>query len=90
VLGYAGDLTITGKREEVLVIREENGQRRTAMLDLTSIELLDSPYYFVKPNDVIIVKPNYAKLQSAGYLGKPTTLVTIASLLISTLTLLTN
>jgi polysaccharide export outer membrane protein len=57
---------------------------------LTSIELLDSPYYFVKPNDVIVVKPNYAKLQSAGYLGTPTTLVTIASILISTLTLLTN
>jgi polysaccharide export outer membrane protein len=90
VLGYAGDLTINGKREEVLVIREENGQRRTAMLDLTSIELLDSPYYFVKPNDVIIVKPNYAKIQSAGYIGNPSTLVAIASLLISTLVLLTN
>jgi polysaccharide export outer membrane protein len=90
VLGYAGDLTINGKREEVLMIREEDGQRKTAILDLTSIELLDSPYYFVKPNDVIVVKPNYAKLQSAGYLGTPTTLITIASIIISTLTLITN
>ena len=90
VLGYAGDLTINGNREEVLMIREVDGQRQTTILDLTSIELLDSPYYFVKPNDVIVVKPNYAKLQTAGYLGPPTTLVTIASLLISTLTLLTN
>lgn len=90
VLGYAGGLTIQGKRKEVMLIREVDGVRKTVLLDLTSMELIDSPYYLVKPNDVIIVQPNYAKVKSAGFVGNPSTLVTIASLLLTTITLLTR
>ncbi len=62
-LGYAGDLTINGKRDDVLITREVNGERQVTHIDLTSAEFMKSPYYFVKPNDVIIINPNKPKVQ---------------------------
>jgi polysaccharide biosynthesis/export protein len=61
-LGLAGDLTIYGKRENVLLIREEDGKRITKRLNLSSVDFLSSPYYYLKPNDVIYVEPSKAKL----------------------------
>ncbi len=63
-LGMAGDLTIYGKRENVLLIREEKGVRKTARLNLNSLDILNSPYYYLKPNDVIYVEPNKSKIAS--------------------------
>lgn len=57
VLSLAGDLTIYGRRENVMVIREENGKREYARIDLTSRELFNSPYYYLHKNDVIYVEP---------------------------------
>lgn len=63
-LGLAGDLTIFGKRDNVLLIREEDGKRVTRYLNLNSADFLNSPYYNLKPNDVIYVEPNNAKIAS--------------------------
>ena len=68
-IGYAGDLTIFGKRKDVLLIRENNGTRTYIKLDLTSSEWFTSPYYYVKQNDVLIVNPNGAQIMTAGYLS---------------------
>ncbi|MAN59741.1 MAG: ligand-binding protein, partial [Flavobacteriaceae bacterium] len=68
-LGYAGDLTINGKRDDILLIREENGVRKITHVDLTSASWFDRPEYYVKPNDVIVVNPNDAKVKSAGLIG---------------------
>ncbi len=87
-LGYAGDLTINGKREDILVIREENGMRYTTNLDLTSSNLMENQYYTIKQNDVIYVKPNTAKVKSAGYIGNIGSVLSVASILISTIVLL--
>ncbi|MDE7161117.1 MAG: polysaccharide biosynthesis/export family protein [Muribaculaceae bacterium] len=58
-LSLAGDLTIQGKRENVLVIREEDGQMKTYRLDLTNAhQMLASPGYYLKQNDIIYVEPN--------------------------------
>ena len=67
-IGYAGDLTINGIRKDVLLIREVNGTRTYTHLDLTSTDWFNSPYYYVKQNDVIIVNPNGAKVMTSGYL----------------------
>ena len=56
-LGLAGDLTEMGKRENVLLIREVNGQREFARINLLSKDLFNSPYYYLKTNDVIYVEP---------------------------------
>lgn len=62
VLSLAGDLTIFGKRNNVMVIREENGAREYTRLDLTSREIFNSPYYYVHKNDVIYVEPVKTRL----------------------------
>jgi polysaccharide export outer membrane protein len=63
-IGLAGDLTIYGRRENILLIREEDGSRITTHLNLNSADFLSSPYYYLKPNDVIYVEPNKAKIDS--------------------------
>jgi len=83
-LGYAGDLTINGKRDNVLIIREENNIKTYVTLDLTSKKWFDSPYYYIKPNDVIYINPNGSKVKSAGYIGSLGTFMAVASFGIST------
>lgn len=61
-LGLAGDITIYGKRENVLVIREEDKKKIIKRLNLNSSELFNSPYYYLKSNDVVYVEPNKAKV----------------------------
>jgi len=65
-IGLAGDLTLYAKRDNVLVIREENGNKVIKRIDLTSVELLSSPYYYLKSNDVVYVEPNRSKVASTG------------------------
>jgi polysaccharide export outer membrane protein len=65
-IGLAGDLTIYGKRENVLLIREENGKKKTRHIDLNSSNFFNSPYYYLQPNDVVYVEPNKAKVASAS------------------------
>jgi polysaccharide export outer membrane protein len=64
-LSMAGDVTIFAKRNNVLVIREEEGKRIAQRIDLNSAELFTSPYYYLKANDVVYVQPNKARVFSA-------------------------
>jgi polysaccharide biosynthesis/export protein len=65
-LGLAGDLTIFGKRDNVLIIREEGGQKTVKRINLNSNELFTSPYYYLKSNDIVYVEPNKAKVSSSN------------------------
>lgn len=65
-IGLAGDLTIQAKRDNVLVIREENGQKIIKRINLNSSELLSSPYYYLKSDDVVYVEPNKARVSAAN------------------------
>jgi polysaccharide export outer membrane protein len=64
-LGLAGDLNITGRRKNVLVIRDIDGQKTETRVDLTSKELFSSPVYYLNQNDIIYVEPNRAKINSS-------------------------
>ena len=64
-IGMAGDMTIYGKRENVLLIREENNKKITTRINLNSSELFNSPYYYLKSNDIVYVEPNRARVSSA-------------------------
>ncbi len=57
-LALARDLTIYGQRENVQVIREQNGKRQIYMLDLTNSSIFDSPAYYLQQNDVVYVTPS--------------------------------
>ncbi|RTZ00832.1 polysaccharide export protein [Flavobacterium franklandianum] len=89
-LGYAGDLTINGQRQDVLIIREENNKRTYTTIDLTSKKWFDSPYYYIKPNDVIYVNPNGPKVTTSGYVPNLTNLLAVVSIAITTVILLTK
>jgi polysaccharide export outer membrane protein len=89
-LGYAGDLTINGKREDVLVMRDESGVRQITHIDLTSAEWLNGPYNFIKPNDIIVVNQNNPKVKSAGFVGNVGTLISVVSILFSTIVLISR
>lgn len=56
-LTLAGDLNISAKRNNVLLIREENGQRKNIRFDLGNKATFDSPYYYLRSNDLIYVQP---------------------------------
>lgn len=65
-IGVAGDITIYGKKENVLLIREEKGSKLIKRINLNTSEIFSSPYYYLKSNDVIYVEPNAAKVATAS------------------------
>jgi polysaccharide biosynthesis/export protein len=65
-LGLAGDMTIYAKRDNVMLIREEGGKRIVKRLNLHSADLFTSPYYYLKPNDIVIVEPDKARVATAN------------------------
>ena len=65
-IGFAGDLTVYGERTKVMVIREENGQRHVEVLNLKSKDIFNSPYFYLKQNDVVYIEPVSAKAKSVS------------------------
>ena len=96
-LALSGDLTIVGQRENVLVLRTENGVQTPYVVDLTDVNsLYSSPAYYIHQNDVIYVEPNPKKaaqayanagtLRTVGFwLSMPATLASIGALLLQLL-----
>lgn len=66
-LADAGDLTEYGERSNVLLVREENGERKFIHLDLNSSETLASPYFYLRQNDYIYVEPNKIRQANSKY-----------------------
>ncbi|WP_299229354.1 polysaccharide biosynthesis/export family protein [uncultured Psychroserpens sp.] len=88
-IGLAGDLTIYGKRDNVFLVREVDGKKKYAKFDLTSINVVNSPVYYLSQNDVIYVEPNKARIRQSSYtqnngliISAVATLATIAAILI--------
>lgn len=65
-LGLAGDITIYGRKDNVMVIREEDGIKKIKHIDLNSDELFNSPYYYLKSNDIVLVSANKNKIASTS------------------------
>ncbi|MGI4897140.1 MAG: polysaccharide biosynthesis/export family protein [Janthinobacterium lividum] len=65
-LGLAGDVTIYGRKDNVTVIREDNGKKTIKKLNLNSNQLFYSQYYYLKSNDIVIVEANKAKVAGSG------------------------
>ena len=89
-LGYAGDFTIDGVRKEINLIREMDDERTVFTIDLTDTEMMNAETFYMQPNDVIIVRPNFRKVKSAGFIGNPSSIASISSLLLSVTLLLIN
>jgi polysaccharide export outer membrane protein len=65
-IAMAGDLNYTGRRRDVLVVRDFNGSKTYTQIDLTSKEVFNSPVYYLTQNDVVYVQPNNAAISSAS------------------------
>lgn len=90
-LAQAGDMTIYGVRGRVRLIREDaTGNKEIHMLDLTDANIINSPYYYLKQNDIVYVEPSNVKKQNAR-VGSMTTLwVSATSILVSMASLIVN
>jgi len=89
-LGMAGDLTIRGVRENVMLVREVDGKKTIHRLDLTAQNTLNSPYYYLAQNDVIYVEPNKAQINNSKLGANTNIIISIASLLITVISVLTR
>jgi polysaccharide export outer membrane protein len=87
-LSLAGDLTIYGRRENVLIVRDNNGKKEFSRLNLNSSEIFNSTFYYLKQNDVVYVEPNKARVSANNAaqvqtLGIITSIVSVVVLAIS-------
>ncbi|MDB5132797.1 MAG: sugar transporter [Mucilaginibacter sp.] len=73
-LSMAGDLNITAKRKNVLLIREQSGKREYYTIDLTRRDLFTSPYYYLKNNDILYIEPDRTKYDTVDRSYRTSTL----------------
>jgi len=84
-IALAGDLTIYGRRDNVLLIREEEGHKTATRFDLRSATLYENPYFYLRQGDVLYVEANKAKVAAsdARMLRTVAIMTSVASLLVA-------
>lgn len=87
-ISLAGDLNISARRDNILVIREVGNKKIEYRLDLTSKKIYTSPAFYLQQNDNIYVEPNYASIQSASSNSNTTLFISISGLLITIVSLI--
>lgn len=83
-LAMAGGLTIKGRRDNVLVVRDFNGAKTYSRIDLTSKEVFSSPVYYLTQNDHIYVEPNNSSISGASGDSRISTIIAISSFILTT------
>lgn len=91
-IANAGDISITGNRKAVTIIRQSPTGSEMHDIDLTDINVMNSPYFYLQPNDFIYVKPLKQKTWGTGKTGIESlgTIITLLSLATTTFLLLRN
>jgi len=89
-LGEAGDLTMYGKRENILIVRDYLGTKTYNRVDITKADFVNSPFYYLDQNDVIYVEPRKAKIDSTAIGSNVGTIISILGFLITTTLILTR
>ncbi|POS02347.1 polysaccharide export outer membrane protein [Flavobacterium croceum DSM 17960] len=89
-LADSGDLTVYGRRDNVLVIREIEGVKTFNRVDITKSDFINSPFYYLDQNDVVYVEPKQSKLDSAAFGNNVGTIISIVSFGLSIILLATK
>src|SRR5690606_469795 len=89
-LGLAGDMTIYGERNNVLVIREQDGKKQEFRLDLRKRESMNSPAFYLTQNDVVYVEPNGARIQNSKYTATTSIFVSVVGLIVTVISVATR
>lgn len=87
-IGLAADLNISGRRDNVLVIREEGNEKKEYRVNLLSKKTYTSPVFYLQQNDIVYVEQNYAKIQSASSNTNTGLFISITGTIIAIITLL--
>jgi polysaccharide export outer membrane protein len=87
-LGLAGDLTIKGQRDNIMIIRDFQGTKVYDRIDITKKSALSSPVFYLTQNDVVYVEPNQSAVTSSNLDSRTTIAVSIASVLITSAVLI--
>ncbi|WP_369753145.1 polysaccharide biosynthesis/export family protein [Flavobacterium sp. WC2409] len=87
-ISKARDLTIYGKRNNILIIREVNGVKSYNRVDITQADFINSPFYYLAQNDVVYVEPNKNKINGAAIGPNTGVIISATSLLIALITLI--
>ena len=87
-ISLARDLTIYGKRNNVLIIREINGVKSFNRVDITNADFINSPFYYLSQNDVVYVEPNKVRINGAAVGSNTGVIISVTSLLITLITLM--
>jgi polysaccharide export outer membrane protein len=87
-IALAGDLSLSGQRNNIMVVREENQTKKEYRFDLRSKKLYTSPVYYLQQNDLVYVQQNFAKIQSASSNSNTTLFVSITGLTIAIMAIL--
>ncbi|OUR93418.1 sugar transporter [Flavobacteriales bacterium 34_180_T64] len=87
-IANVGEIPITGNRKDVLIIRQYPQGQQIHHLNLTDVNVMKSPYYYIQPNDIIYVKPLKQKTWGTGTTGSQTLATIISALSLVTTTIL--
>ncbi len=90
LLASVGGITYDGKRDNILVIREIDGQKSFGRVDMTSSDVFNNPYYFLKQNDIVYIEPTYRTVKAAGFITSWQGLLSIVTTAFSLILLITR
>jgi polysaccharide biosynthesis/export protein len=90
LLASVGGINYSGKRRNIMIIREENGEKSVGYVDMTNVDVFENPFYYLKQNDIVYVEPTYRTVKSAGFITSWQGLVSIATTAFSLIILFTR
>ncbi|MDT0677482.1 polysaccharide biosynthesis/export family protein [Autumnicola musiva] len=83
LLAEAGGIPYTGKRENIMVIREVNGVKSVGHVDMTEADIFNSPFYYLRQNDIVYIEPTYRQVKSAGFFTSYQGIISVGTTIIS-------
>lgn len=89
-ISMAGDMTIYGKRDKILIIRDEEGKKTYNYVDITKTDFISSPFYYLSQNDLIYIEPNKTRVNSSVIGPNLTVGISAISLLITIISIATR
>lgn len=89
-LSKAGDLTIYGKRKNIMLIREKGGEKTIQRVDITDANFINSPYYYLAQNDVVYVEPNRTQVNNSAIGSDIRTVITVLTFAVSVILIITK
>ncbi len=90
LIASVGGVNYGGKRQNIMIIREVNGVKSVGYVDITSADVFNNPFYYLKQNDIVYVEPNYKTVKQAGFITSYTGLISIATTIFGLIILFTR